>query len=146
MALVVVLLVSLSLPQVLRGVEWSIQAGKPDSRYAALAWVEENVPRDIRIVREWHTPPLEGAGYDEVYVRSIEEQSLDWYRAVNAEYLILSSFMYGRFLDAPELYPAQSAFYQQLLDQPRAATFKAENGPVIVILKLEDAVPGFAGR
>lgn len=146
LAVIAILLVALAVPQAARSVEWSIRAGRPDSRYAALHWVEENVPHDQRIVREWHTPPLEGTGYDDVFVRSIEEQSLDWYRAVHADYLILSSFMYQRYLDAPDTYPAQSAFYSSLLSQPRAATFRAENGPVIVVLRLDDVVPAFAGR
>jgi hypothetical protein len=77
-------------------------------------------------------------------VRKIDDYSLAWYREAGAEVVMLSSFMYQRYLDNPTRYPADAAFYQTILAQPRLATFEGENGPVIVILRREDAAPAFA--
>jgi hypothetical protein len=98
------------------------------------------------VVREWHTPPLAQAGYSEIAVRKVDDHPLDWYRAAGAEYVVLSSFMYQRYLDDPGAYPENAAFYERLLALPREATFTGDNGPVIVILRLDAAAPAFAGN
>jgi hypothetical protein len=118
--------------------------GLPDTRYAAETWVRDNIPPSTRVAREWHTPSLDRIGNDEVPVRKIDDHSLAWYREAGAEILMLSSFMYQRYLDDPARYPTDAAFYQTILAQPRLATFEGENGPVIVILRREDAEPAFA--
>ena len=69
---------------------------------------------------------------------------LEWYRAAGVEYLVLSSFMYQRYLDAPDTYPADAAFYERILAVPRQATFTAENGPVVIVIRLDDAAAAFA--
>jgi hypothetical protein len=135
----------LALPPLVRAAEWSVDAGKRDSRYVALDWIEANVPASARVAREWHTPPLRQAGYDELFIRKTNDNPLEWYRAAGVQYLVLSSFMYQRYLDSPERYPADAAFYQRLLAVPRQATFAASNGPVIIVLRLDDAAPAFTG-
>jgi hypothetical protein len=144
-AIALVIVAILALPPLVRAAEWSIDAGRTDSRYAALDWIEANVPVSARVAREWHTPPLRQAGYDELFILKTNDNPLEWYRAAGVEYLVLSSFMYQRYLDAPEQYPTDTAFYQRLLAVPRQATFAAENGPVIVVLRLDDAAPAFSG-
>jgi hypothetical protein len=120
---------------------WNIKIGKRESRYYALDWLEAHVAPGTMIVREWHTPPLKQAGFEEVMIRKANDQTRDWYQASGAEYLILSSGMYQRYVRAPETYPNEAAFYERLLAAPRVATISAEYGPVIIILRIEDALP-----
>jgi 4-amino-4-deoxy-L-arabinose transferase-like glycosyltransferase len=139
-------LVVLALSPLIKAAEWDNTTGKRDTRYAALAWIERNVPPGTVIAREWHTPPLAQAGYRDLFVRSIQEQPLAWYRAAGVEYVVLSSFMYQRYLDAPDQYPAYAAFYDRLLSLSHSATFEGANGPEIVIMRLEDAAPAFGSQ
>lgn len=134
---------ALAAPPAIDAANWNIQTGKPDTRYAALDWIRANVPAGATIVREWHTPPVAQAGYGDIFIRAAYEQSLDWYQASGADYLVLSSFMYQRYLDDPEAYPAEAAFYERLLSLPAAARLEGENGPVIIVYRLEDAAPAF---
>jgi hypothetical protein len=142
-AVTLLLISALAIPLTMHAADWNIQTGKPDTRYAALDWIEVNVPAGATIVREWHTPPVAQDGYDDIFIRAAYEQSLDWYRASGADYLVISSFMYQRYLDDPGIYPVEAAFYERLLGLPAAATFHGENGPIIVVYRLEDAAPAF---
>jgi hypothetical protein len=142
-AVALALVVLLAIPPGLEAAHWDIETGKRDTRYAALDWIKANIPPGATIAREWHTPPIEQAGYHDVYIRAVYEQSLAWYENVGAQYLVLSSFLYQRYLDDPALYPNESAFYQRILAMPRLGTFEGDNGPVVVIIKLEDAAPAF---
>lgn len=117
---------------------WDHVTGLPDTRYAALDWIEAHVPRGTVVVREWHTPPVGQAGYGDVFIRKANDESLEWYRATGADYLVLSSYMYQRFLDAPDRYPSDAAFYARLLAAPRQATFSGRNGPTIVVLRIDE--------
>lgn len=137
----IVLLVLLTLPIGARGLGWSIDAGKQDSRYSALDWIETHLPRGTPIAREWHTPPFGPSGYDDIAVRKLNDHPAAWYEATGTKYLVLSSFMYGRYLDDPEAYPEDAAFYRELLTRPRLATFESVNGPEIVIMEWEQARP-----
>ena len=136
---------ALAAPLAIRAADWNIETGKPDTRYLALDWIEEHVPLGATIAREWHTPPVAQAGYQDIFVRAAYEQPLDWYQASAVEYLVLSSFMYARYLEAPQAYPTEAAFYERLFALPPAATFDGENGPVLYIYRLEDAAPAFDG-
>jgi hypothetical protein len=142
-AVALALVVLLAIPQGIEAAHWDIETGKRDTRYVALDWIKTNIPPGTTIAREWHTPPIEQAGYHDVYIRAVYEQSLAWYENVGAQYLVLSSFLYQRYLDDPALYPSESAFYQRMLSMPRLGTFEGDNGPVVVIFKLEDAAPAF---
>jgi hypothetical protein len=143
-SLVALLLVgSLAAPLAIRAADWNIQTGKPDSRYAALEWIEANVPPGATIAREWHTPPLAQAGYGDIFIRAAYEQPLAWYEASGVDYLVLSSFMYDRYLDAPETYPTEAAFYQRLFAIPPAAFIEGDNGPELFIYPMEAAAAAF---
>ncbi len=134
---------ALAVPLTIRAADWNIETGKPDTRYIALDWIEAHIPPGTTIAREWHTPPVAQAGYQDVFIRAAYEQPLGWYQAIGADYLVLSSYMYARYLDAPETYPAEAAFYRRLFALPPAATFDGENGPVLYIYRLDEAAPAF---
>jgi len=139
-SLVTLLLVGLlAVPLAIRAADWNIETGKPDTRYAALDWIEANVPPGATIVREWHTPPVAQAGYEDIFIRAAYEQPLAWYEATGADYIVLSSYMYARYLDAPTTYPTEAAFYQRLFSIPPATFIEGDNGPDLFIYRLEDA-------
>ena len=142
--LALTLLALLSAPQVARAVRWDRTQSVRDTRYVALDWLEAHVPPGTPVAREWYTPPVAQAGYGDIPVRKTDDQSLAWYRAAGAQYLLLSSFMFQRYLDDPNLYPADAAFYRALLAQPRQVTITGRNGPVVIIMRIDDAAPAFA--
>ncbi len=140
---VVLLLLVLTAPLTIRAVNGNIQTGKPDTRYVALDWIEERVPVGATIAREWHTPPVAQAGYEDIFIRKTNDQPLDWYRASGVDYLVVSSYMYARYIDDPETYPVDAAFYERLFAQPPEASFDGENGPIILIYTIDAAAPAF---
>jgi hypothetical protein len=143
LALVVVALAAFTVP-VIKAAQWDIETGKIDTCYPALDWITANVPRDAVVAREWYTPPLNEYGCSDRYFRSIYQESADWYRSQSVQYLIIASFMYQRYLDEPDRYPQQAAFYRSLLARPALARFDLVGkytGPVIVVFRLQDVEP-----
>ncbi|HET9015065.1 MAG TPA: glycosyltransferase family 39 protein [Thermomicrobiaceae bacterium] len=118
---------------------WDIEIGKTDTRYPTLAWVEAHLPKGAVVAREWYTPPLTANGYHGIYIRSAYEQPVSWFDANHVQYLIVSSYMYGRYLVAPEKYPDQAAFYQKLLAVPPLITIEPVGhytGPTIEVYRV----------
>jgi hypothetical protein len=134
---------------VVRAAAWNIDTGRTDTRYAARDWIRANAPPGSVIAREWHTPPFEPDGYRDLWIRAMYEQEIEWFESEHVEYLVISTFMYQRYLDQPDLYPHQAAFYRDLLALPALATFRPDGhytGPVITILRYADAKPAFLAR
>ena len=123
--------------------EWGRTAATTDTRYAALDWLTTNVAPGAVVAREWHTPPVAQDGYADIFVRKLNDQPPQWYRDNGVAYVILSSFMYQRYLDDPQTYPDDAAFYIRLLARNAEATFEGANGPDIVILRLDEALAAF---
>lgn len=77
-------------------------------------------------------------------MRSVEEQSLAWYRRQGVQYLVVSEFMYGRYLAEPDKYPTESAFYDALLARPALVHLTRgdrSSGPEIFVFRLDDVAP-----
>lgn len=65
----------------------------------AKEWIEENIPHKSRIAYEIYCPPI--SGYDLRNMSRIGYHPLSWYKKARFDYLILSSFSYGRYFDTP---------------------------------------------
>lgn len=144
-ALVVVALGLLVYP-VSQSVIWALEKSKTDTRYPAFEWLDANAAPGSIIAREWHTPEITQAGYDyeDLYIRSAFDYPRQWYQDQSVDYLIVSSLLYDRYLDDPDQYPEQAAFYQQLLPAPSAAKFSADEthaGPTIIIYSVDEILP-----
>ncbi len=120
------------------------EMAKTDVRYLARDWIVSHVEPGSVIVREWHTPPVEQDGYVDIFVRSLREQPRTWYEQQGAQYLMVSSFMYQRYLDAPNQYPDYAKFYRGLFAYTPVARFEPDRnhtGPVILIFRMSDVSP-----
>ena len=138
--LVALALVAFAVPAVVAA-QWDVEIGKTDTRYPALAWVEANLPPGSVVAREWYTPPLADHGFQDIYIRSAYEQPVAWFDATHVQYLLVSSFMYQRYLDAPQQYPDQAAFYRKLLAAPamtRIDPVGKYTGPAIYVFRVVD--------
>jgi 4-amino-4-deoxy-L-arabinose transferase-like glycosyltransferase len=121
--------------------QWNIELGRTDTRYPALDWVRENVEPDAVIAHEHYTPPLADAGFRAELIWSTYEQPADWFDEYSVEYLMISSYIYQRYLDEPGRYPSQAAFYDALLSRPTRAAFAPDgdhSGPEIYVFHIDD--------
>ncbi|HEU5421970.1 MAG TPA: glycosyltransferase family 39 protein [Nitrolancea sp.] len=117
------------------------ETAKPDLRYAARDWIRANLPAGVVIAREWYTPPVDELGDKDIYLRAVYEQSLAWYRQRGVQYLVVSEFMYGRYLTEPEQYPQEAAFYRALFARPALVHLTRGDrysGPEIWVFRLDD--------
>lgn len=69
-----------------------------ETRIEAKKWIEANIPSQSVIALEAYSPPLSSEQYVLRHPASVGTQGLDWYRERKFEYIILSSYMYDRYL------------------------------------------------
>ncbi len=104
-----------------------------DTRTQSLRWIEANLPRGSKIAREEFTPQVQAGRYDVRFVPSLALRPYDWYSAEGVQYLVASSFTYGKATGAAR------RFYDELTNLPLVAEFGPEEGvrgPLIRIFRL----------
>ena len=111
-----------------------------DTRIVAQRWIEQNLPKQVKIAREHYTPPLDRQRFTIDF--------LDYYGLIKVnlapyDYLIASSYDYDRFFKDKKRYQAQVFRYQQIfssyeLVQEITADNLKTSGPTIKILKKPD--------
>ncbi len=84
----------------------------PDTRWVALKWIQQNIPTDLKIGREFYTPPLEQ--YSDKY--AVKQFGISgvvaMQRAIESvDVMVVSSDDYSRFVDHPDQYPMQAMIY-----------------------------------
>lgn len=111
---------------------------KPDTRSVAYAWILANLPHNAVIAREQYTPQFLP---DQFRLRNhdgLYQRSLAWYREQKVQYLIVSSYIYGRYVDNPAR-PFDSAFYASVFALPEVFHIDATDsrpGPTIRVFRL----------
>lgn len=92
-----------------------IRASKPGTRILATQWIEKNLPAGSTIIQESYGAILDGLPYpSEIKGTLAESASLEEYRALGADYLIVSSAIYNRYYNEPTRYASEINFYEQL--------------------------------
>jgi hypothetical protein len=119
-----------------------------DQRYARLStyvlarvWVEEHLPAGSRLAYEWETlPPPITKKLAEVPVSYLSVRgTLDSYTSRGIRYVVTSSAWYDYYPANAAQYPAQAAFYQQLLSEGRllhTVEPSGNEGPAIRIYEI----------
>lgn len=109
----------------------------PNTRWVSMVWVEKNIPRGSKIVREEYTPPISGRNYRVKFAGFLgtSEQNFDGF-----DYIVASSGSYGRFITNEKKYPEQAQKYKEIFSKYKLIKeFSADNkemsGPVIRIYK-----------
>ncbi len=115
----------------------SLRMAGGDTRSAALAWIERNVPPGALLVREEFTPRPDPTRYRVEHLWTLAEHEPEWYVERGVDYVIASRAVYGRF-GATGANSATQAYdrYQSLFRHPRAAVFvpgERRTGPIITI-------------
>ncbi len=106
----------------------------------AYDWVRQHVPPGSRIVIETRVlllPPE----FPAEYVKNLRLRSYDEYLSAGTQYLVASSGVYGRVLNAPEQFPGEHAEYVALFNRaPEIARFVPSGsnpGPELRILRVQ---------
>jgi hypothetical protein len=122
----------------------NIRQANPSTQILAREWLLLHVPAGSRIAEEWYTAPLQQTSFDVLTETSLSSRrSLVDYRHEGYDYLVVSSWMYSRYLAEPERYPVEVVFYHSLFEKGRLlqefvpSTFRG--GPTIRIYALQDS-------
>jgi len=84
----------------------------PDTRWESVQWIKDHMPTGSHIGREGFTPPIEK------YTEQFHVSYLGWIAVVsnpeelkNLDYMIVSSYDYGPFLNSESKYPKEASIY-----------------------------------
>ncbi len=69
-----------------------------ETRIEAKKWIEANIPSGSRMALESYCPPLSSQKYHLYQPPSLGTTGFDWYRKRKFDYIIMSSYMYDRYL------------------------------------------------
>ncbi|MGQ9503262.1 MAG: hypothetical protein ACUVSB_14525, partial [Anaerolineae bacterium] len=128
----------------------NIRQSNYSTRVLAHEWILSNLPADSLIAKEAYAAPLTKGGFGLVTERfslatgyRLEDYLLDGYH-----YLVVSSWIYNRFLRSPERYPAEVGFYQELFSRGRLVrAFEPlgdhRPGPTIRVYDIRDTARSF---
>lgn len=111
----------------------------PSTRVVATEWINANLPPTSRIAQEMYTAYLDDRGDHVTDVFALGLTPLATFRSRGIQYLVTSSSMSNRFVDA-ERYPAEAGFYRSLAEQGRlVASFEPSGdrgGPMIKVYQI----------
>lgn len=125
----------------LRSLQLSIQDANPNTRLAARLWLLEHLPAEARLLQEPYTSLLIGdPRMTTIGISLGTDHTLADYRQEGYTHLIISSYMYDRFLADPTRHPSEVAFYRALLEETTPlVTFRPtwlRGGPTVQIYAL----------
>ena len=136
-ALTAAIMVALAVPAAATTYGDGVLLTKPDTRTVARDWVLANAPRNSILSRELYTPIFTDQEYRFHLQYFLARRNPEWYRGLGVEYMIASSYSYGRFTSDPS--SGAAAFYQWLFQQPEVMRIDPSSdhpGPVIRIFHL----------
>lgn len=103
-----VIFIMIILSMFLRGLNKSLTYLKPNTQNASKKWIDENLPKEAKIVADGYTPLNPG------HPSSAAQKTLKRYKKENVDFIIVSSFMYERYLKEKNKYPHKANFYKNL--------------------------------
>lgn len=125
----------------LRSLQLSIQDANPNTRLAARLWLLDHLPAEARVLQEPYTSLFIGdPRMTTIGVSLGTDHTLADYRQDGYTHLIISSYMYDRFLADPTRHPTEVTFYRTLLEATTPlVTFQPtwfRGGPTVQIYAL----------
>lgn len=140
---IILLVVAMAGPG-LRSLQLSIQDANPNTRLAARLWLLTSLPAEARVIQEPYTSLLIGDPRMTTTGVSLgTDHTLADYRRAGYTHLIISSYMYDRFLADSARHPDEVTFYRTLLRETTPLiTFQPtwfRGGPTIQIYALNEA-------
>ena len=139
-ALIVGLTIATLFPATLMSIRFNRTLAKRGTVALAYDWINQNVPKDTRVVVESGGPVLTESPYRIQPVRQLRQHDYKKYVDDGANYLIASSQAYGPYFESPHLFPNEYAEYMRIFEQSReVARFAASNdhpGPELRIFQV----------
>ena len=117
----------------------------PNTTWIATKWILENYTTKLKIVREAYTPPLEefSSNYQVTNMGYGGKIGSPEYKNIveSADYVLLSSGMYDRYVNYPERYPDPAKWYniffaEHTLVKEFVPDWKTTGGPTIKIYRM----------
>lgn len=108
-----VLLCIIFLSFIFRGLYQSLDPLEPNTQNISRVWINENLPKDAKLVGDGYSPILPGRPY------SVAEKSIKQYKEEGVDYVVVSSSMYERYLKEKNKYPKKTKFYQDLFEKEK---------------------------
>lgn len=127
------------IPAVSSDIAYAGRLQKPDTRTVAYSWILANLPHNSIVAREQYTPQLLP---DQFRLRDhdgLYQRNMAWYRQQKVQYIIASSYIYGRYLDNSAR-PFDDLFYRNLFALPEVFRIDPGTdrpGPTIRIFRLD---------
>jgi hypothetical protein len=139
-ALIVALTVLALLPPAITAVTWARNASRDWTSELAYNWAVANIPAGSRVVLESRELLLPGDRFESRNVSQLRMKKYEDYVADGVDYLISSSQVNGRYLEAPQQFPREYADYMNIFEQSREVmrfTPSTDHpGPELRILKV----------
>lgn len=144
--LVILIVAAVAIPG-LRSVQFSIRDASRSTQLLARQWLLDHLPTDARLIQEPYTALLaEDPRVTTTGLSLGTDHTLADYQREGYTHLVISSYMYSRFLAEPTRYPSEVAFYQSLLERRTPlvtfSTTWAQGGPNLHIYALSTVKTG----
>ncbi len=127
-------------PPMVTSMAFAQRIARPTTAGQAFLWIQQNLPRDSRVLLEKFELRLPGSRYKVEHVPSLVAATLDEHRAAGVQYVVASSQVYGPYLEQPTADPARHAAYASLFEgATELARFKPSDrvlGPELRVLAL----------
>jgi hypothetical protein len=92
----------------------------PSTQVLARDWIVANVPSGSIIFQEWYAAHLRDAPYFVATAFSMSQVGdLEYFQNENADFLVVSDYIYSRFFREPKRYPNEVRYYQELFKKGR---------------------------
>lgn len=117
--LIVALTVAALLPATVMSINFTRSLTRAGTAAHAYEWLTANVPPDATLVVEAGGPVLGYGPFRSRHVGQLREVAYEQYVAEGVDYLVASSYAYGRYLEAPHVFPREYAEYMRLFEQSR---------------------------
>jgi hypothetical protein len=147
-SLIVALTVAALLPATIASIQFNRTLTRAGTASLAYAWLTSHVPRDATLVVETGGPVLGYGPFQSRHVRQLRDEDYQQYVQSGVDYLVASSHSYGRYLEAPHVYPREYAEYMRLFEQSqevaRFTPSPEQPGPELRIYRVTPSAPGDA--
>lgn len=119
-----------------------------DSRTLGKEWIKNNIPPGTNIAVEGHSPPISAERYNlfsSSNFRLGDLHSLDPIYENQIDYVVITSLVYEKFCNVPEIYTKEILFYDLLDAKFELLTvIKPVNGGLGPIIKIYKTIPCFS--
>lgn len=139
-ALIAVLTIAVLLPPAMHAIGFNRLINRRNTPELAYDWIVANVPKHSTVVIETRAVMLP-TPYNSKNIRELRAQDVPSYQKEGVQYLVASSEVFGRYMEAPQKAPREYADYMNIFGRTqelaRFSPSEAHPGPELRILKVQ---------